>query len=214
MKKSARCLWILLVAQALLLWQVFGVDHHSGMARVARTNADIRGGIKSILEMFKDDCGRYPTAAEGWKVLINPPADGSLTNWRGPYFDPPEVPKDAWGHQYVYRFPAIYSTNAYDLYSLGRDGISKSGGNDLDDIGNWDKPIYEAEDFNSNLMEMLPHLLWVIPILYCMRLLLGFFSPIVRVVMSENSSADTVWLSMALAAAIIWLLTVPQAAGR
>ena len=40
------------------------------------------------------------------------------------------------GHEYVYRCPGIHDTNGYDLYSLGPDGVGKTG----DDIGNWQTP--------------------------------------------------------------------------
>jgi general secretion pathway protein G len=221
MKKSARYLCLLLVVQAMILVFVSGwqLTRHSGStdAPIHRAYSDVNGGLKITLQMLREDCGRFPTATEGLKVLIAPPADGSLTNWRGPYIDLPKVPRDSWGHEYVYHFPAIHSTNAYDLYSLGPDGISKSGGNDPDDICNWEKPpsaplaqVYHE----NNLMELFPYLLWLIPILYGARVVAGIFSPTFRAVMSENASADTVWLVMALTSAIVWLMTFPQLAGR
>jgi hypothetical protein len=56
--------------------------------------------------------------------------------WHGPYLD--KIPQDPWGNNYVYCCPGVHSTNGYELYSCGFDGISKSGGDDLDDINNWD----------------------------------------------------------------------------
>lgn len=109
--------------------------HRSEEARRKCAYADVNGGLRSVLEMFRDDCGRYPTATEGFKVLVEAPADGSLTNWRGPYLDSPS-PEDPWGHEYVYRFPAVHSTNGYDVYSKGPDGV----GDTADDIGNWQTP--------------------------------------------------------------------------
>jgi general secretion pathway protein G len=43
-----------------------------------------------------------------------------------------EVPKDPWGRTYEYRQPAERSGKAYDVFSLGKDGVESP-----DDIGNW-----------------------------------------------------------------------------
>lgn len=87
--------------------------------------------------MFSVDCGRYPTTAEGLNALITCPTDISPKLWKGPYLDSSKLLRDPWGHDFVYRCPGIHNTNAYDLYSKGPDGISKSDGDDPDDIGNW-----------------------------------------------------------------------------
>lgn len=85
--------------------------------------------------MFSNDCGRLPTTAEGFQALLTCPTNVSRNLWKGPYFDPPQIPLDPWDHEYVYRCPGIHNTNGYDLYSAGPDGIK----GDLDDIGNWQK---------------------------------------------------------------------------
>ena len=43
-----------------------------------------------------------------------------------------EVPKDPWNHELRYVYPAKRSTQDYDVYSLGKDGVESA-----DDIGNW-----------------------------------------------------------------------------
>jgi general secretion pathway protein G len=87
------------------------------------------------LGMFREDCGRYPTTTEGLAALITRPTGIPEGRWHGPYFD--HIPKDPWGHDYVYRCPGIHNTNRFDLYSCGPDGVTKSGGVDEDDIANW-----------------------------------------------------------------------------
>ena len=126
---------LLLAVIALLLLATCDYGFHGSHrdAQKAYTYAYVNGGAKTALDLFKKDCGRYPTEAEGLSILERPPADGSLTNWRGPYLDPSKTSNDAWGHEYIYRFPSTHSTNDYDLYSLGPDGVS----NTVDDIGNW-----------------------------------------------------------------------------
>jgi type II secretion system (T2SS) protein G len=45
--------------------------------------------------------------------------------------------KDPWGRDLVCLIPGTHNTAGADVYSLGRDGRSSSGGNDPDDINNW-----------------------------------------------------------------------------
>ena len=113
-------------------WPVLAAEE----APLTVVQADMQGGIKSALEQYKIDCGHYPLTSEGgWAVVI-----GHTTNapvgWRGPYLE--GIPKDPWGHAYVYACPGLHNTNGYDLYSCGADGRSRSHGNDPDDINNWD----------------------------------------------------------------------------
>jgi len=144
MKKSWSFFGLLFGAPVLALVVVLGwwvgrtrlpEDANDGTRRV---RADLRGGFKTILDIFKVDCGRYPTTEEGLNALINRPATIPVEKWHGPYFDPPTVPKDPWGCDFVYRCPGIHNTDGYDLYSCGPDGVSKTGGGDPDDITNWD----------------------------------------------------------------------------
>jgi general secretion pathway protein G len=88
--------------------------------------------------MFDVDCGRYPTTSEGLAALINRPPDISSGKWQK-YLDVGRIPADPWGHPYVYRCPGLHNTNTFDLYSCGPDGKSLSGGDDPDDINNWNR---------------------------------------------------------------------------
>lgn len=105
-------------------------------------HVDFFAGHKTALGMFKVDCGRYPTTEEGLNALIVRPARIPVADWRGPYFDPPQLPKDPWDHDYIYRCPGIRNLNGFDLFSCGPDGVSKTGGDDADDINNWDPASY------------------------------------------------------------------------
>ena len=138
-------------------------------------------------------------------------ADGSLTNWHGPYLDQPFAPEDPWGHPYVYRFPGLHSTNGYDLYSIGPDGISKTGGNDLDDISNWDKPASGTNN-GERLFRDVDELLLVIPVLFGFRVVAGITSGEFRAVVLENRAADRLWFVMSILALLIVLL-LPRISG-
>ena len=223
MKKSAIYLWTVVIAQTLLLLGVLGLRvHYSKFPHlpVTRTRAEIHGGIKTALEIFKDDCGRYPTTAEGWKILIEPPTYDSLKNWRGPYLDLSAPPKDPWGCDYVYRFPGVYNTNGYDLYSCGADGISKSSGNDLDDINSWDETsphggLVLDSYYGEKRFGEVATILLLIPLLFGARLVAEEKSPQVREVVVENRVADAIWILILIVALIIWFSAVaPRIAER
>lgn len=87
--------------------------------------------FETVLDLFRLDVGRYPTASEGLQVLrVN---SGNIQNWDGPYLVK-QVPLDPWGAPYVYRYPGEYGD--FDILSLGADG--QSGGEDQNqDIVSW-----------------------------------------------------------------------------
>jgi len=88
--------------------------------------------IGAALDEFRLDNGRYPTTERGLSALREKPED--LENWAGPYL-PKAIPKDPWGHEYVYTAPGEHYD--YDLVSYGRDG--EPGGEDEDaDIVSWE----------------------------------------------------------------------------
>ena len=93
-----------------------------------RNRFDISAGIKTALDGFKVDNGFYPTNLQD---LVQQPSN--VRNWHGPYFDPPKVPTDQWGHKYIYEYPGKHNPNGYDLSSAGPDGKPGTG----DDIVNW-----------------------------------------------------------------------------
>jgi general secretion pathway protein G len=97
-------------------------------AKKKKAYADINGGIKTILGMYEVDNSGYPRSLND---LVQQPPDAK--NWKGPYFDPPQVPNDPWEHPYVYVFPGRKNPSSYDLYSVGPDGQDGTA----DDIGNW-----------------------------------------------------------------------------
>jgi hypothetical protein len=97
--------------------------------------------IDGALETLNLEQGRYPTQAEGLQALVDRPKE----NWTG-YLK--SLPKDPWGNDYIYRYPGRYKTNSFDLYSLGEDGRSTTGGNDADDINNWDETYKWSKHYN------------------------------------------------------------------
>ncbi len=89
--------------------------------------------LKSALDLFFLDTGRYPTTNEGLAVLIVRPSNTS--NWNGPYVKSSAVPHDPWNRDYVYQSPGR-DGRSYEIVSLGADG--RDGGSDgAADITSW-----------------------------------------------------------------------------
>jgi type II secretion system protein G len=214
MQKAGRYYRWLVIGQVLLLFAVLGLGAFAPgdqRSRTRKVDLDINGGFKTVLDMFEVDCGRFPTTKEGLRPLVSSPTN--VEHWHGPYFDPPAVPEDPWGHEYVYRFPGVHNPNGYDLYSLGPDGVSKTGGNDRDDIGNWEKPVPSGTIRDMEKMfEMAYALLLFIPILFGVRVVAGIISSRVHKVAMENRWADWVWFAIAVITIII--VFMPKVAER
>jgi hypothetical protein len=148
----------------------------------------------------------YPTTAEGLAALLNCPTNIASNRWRGPYLDRNQT--DPWGDDYVYRCPGIHKTNGYDLYSCGADGISKSGGSDLDDINNWDIASPHGGDYgslsfrdlvrsklnNSPAIVLFILISQIVPLLGMARLVAAIFSQRVRDSVARHPIAHVIWL--------------------
>jgi type II secretion system protein G len=105
------------------------VEHEAGglVASKAAARDDI-AAFSQAIEAFHIDNNRYPTSDEGLDALIHRPT--GLKSWRGPYIAGSRVPKDPWGHPYLYRFPAANFRGGFDLISMGLDGV-EGGGDDI-----------------------------------------------------------------------------------
>lgn len=90
--------------------------------------------ISSVLDIYKLDVGSYPTTDQGLQALLVRP-DG-VTNWSGPYLKGEAIPKDPWGHPFLYRMPSDRPGHDYDLYSLGPSGKPGGSGSDAEIVNN------------------------------------------------------------------------------
>ncbi len=100
-------------------------------ARITRARADIQA-IEAALDIFRLDNFRYPTRAEGLRLLVERPDDRDLRWPPGGYMR--RLPVDPWNRPYLYRNPG--RNGEVDIYTLGRDGREGGEGQDQD-IGNW-----------------------------------------------------------------------------
>ena len=86
----------------------------------------------TALDSFFIDVGRYPTTPEGLNALRVKPEGAA--KWGGPYLKK-EVPRDPWGHAYVYRAPG--RSGGYEILSLGADG-REGGEGENTDVTSWE----------------------------------------------------------------------------
>lgn len=101
-------------------------------ARITATRDQIRS-FMTALGSYKLDTGIFPTTEQGLQSLRVKPSE-DVNGWNGPYM-PQEVPKDPWGHDYVYKYPGDHGDEP-DIISLGADG--QPGGEGLNaDIVSW-----------------------------------------------------------------------------
>jgi general secretion pathway protein G len=80
--------------------------------------------LASALDLFYLDAGRYPTTEEGLAALVQRPA--GVSSWSGPYLKSVGLPKDPWGHPYLYRSPG--QSGPYDVSSMGPEGREGGSG--------------------------------------------------------------------------------------
>jgi general secretion pathway protein G len=98
-------------------------------ARVTTTKANL-SLLRGAVLQFKFDTGVYPSEEMGLLELIEPPTD--VTGWaEGGYLDTTDIPKDAWGNDFVYQL-APESGKAFVIISYGADGEEGGEGYDTD----------------------------------------------------------------------------------
>ena len=94
--------------------------------------------LEATLKLFKLDNGFYPDTEQGLQALVEKPAMGRIPlRWREEgYLDKGQVPRDPWGHDFVYLSPGVHNKD-FDLLSLGADGEEGGTGSDAD-VTNWE----------------------------------------------------------------------------
>ncbi len=105
-------------------------------AKVTRAKMDIEA-LSTAVNRFKLDVGHYPTAEQGLAALVTAPSNAEdAARWsKGGYLEKKKVPKDPWGHEYVYASPGVHGD--FDITSYGADG--QAGGEDFNaDINSWE----------------------------------------------------------------------------
>ncbi|MEM7396081.1 MAG: type II secretion system protein GspG [Verrucomicrobiota bacterium] len=91
--------------------------------------------ISTSVDLFAETYGRLPTQNEGFTILHTaPPVWTNAKPWVPHLRSGP--PTDPWKNLYVYvNDPKL--KQGYGIYSMGRDGITRSEGHDRDDASTW-----------------------------------------------------------------------------
>ena len=101
------------------------------VSRITAARTQIQN-FMTALGTYKLDTGTFPTTEQGLQALRVKPAD--MNQWNGPYM-PQEIPKDPWGHDYVYKYPGEHGDEP-EIVCMGADG--QLGGDGLNaDIVSW-----------------------------------------------------------------------------
>lgn len=104
-----------------------------GKSEVKATRAQL-AAFEKALATYRIDTGHYPSTEQGLNALVERPADEP--RWGGPYLSK-AVPKDPWGHSYIYSLPDEDGKHDFRLLSLGKDG-QRGGSGDNADLSLWD----------------------------------------------------------------------------
>ena len=82
--------------------------------------------FETALDTYRLDVGKYPSSDQGLQALRTKPSGEE--KWDGPYL-PKSVPKDPWGHPYIYR---RLDNGEVEIISMGADGSEGGEGEDKD----------------------------------------------------------------------------------
>ena len=127
-----------------ILGMLFGMAIFAGnkarlQSKVSKTKADI-AALEIAISMYEVDMGSYP--ASGNSNLVTHLIVDQAGDWHGPYieFDEEDISggafQDPWNNDYVYTNHGTHNPS-YDIYSMGPDESTSTGGDDPDDINNW-----------------------------------------------------------------------------
>lgn len=121
---------VLTIISILAAGSIYLLKGNVDVAKETRVESDIQN-ISTQMQLYEARNMRVPTTEQGLKALVEKPTSEPIPERWTQLLE--EVPKDPWGQEYKYRYPAQKSKKPYDVYSIGKDGQE---GTD-DDIGNW-----------------------------------------------------------------------------
>ena len=137
----------------------------SASSRDSQAYTEVRD-ILIACQAFHSQYGIYPPESV-WLDELTGSENATINTERLPFLHD-SVAEDPWGHPYVYRYPGKFNT--IDVHSVGHDGVSLTGGGDVDDISSWSV----SKPWISHYHSSLPRRLWLL-ITIAFSLLLVFF---------------------------------------
>ena len=121
---------VLTIISILAAGSIYMLKGNVDVAKETRVDGDLPN-IKTQLQLYEARNMRAPTTEQGLKALVERPTTEPLPEKWNALLE--AVPKDPWGMEYKYRFPAQKSKKPYDVWSSGKDLTDGTE----DDIGNW-----------------------------------------------------------------------------
>lgn len=121
---------VLTIISILAAGSIYMLKGNVDVAKETRVDSDLQN-ISTQLQLYEARNMRLPTTEQGLKALVEKPTIEPIPEKFTSLLE--EVPKDPWGMEYKYRYPAQKSKKPFDIYTAGKDGVE---GNE-DDIGNW-----------------------------------------------------------------------------
>jgi general secretion pathway protein G len=121
---------VLTIISILAAGSIYMLKGNVDVAKETRVDGDLQN-IMTQLQLYEARNMRAPTTEQGIKALVEKPTTEPLPEKWTALLE--AVPKDPWGMEYKYRFPAQKSKKPYDVWSSGKDLTDGTE----DDIGNW-----------------------------------------------------------------------------
>ncbi|MDP0490467.1 MAG: type II secretion system major pseudopilin GspG [Verrucomicrobiota bacterium JB023] len=105
---------------ALILGAAAVVVGRSGEGAAISTTEAMVQGIETKLMEYRRLGGNYPSDSQGLNALVNKPSTAPIPRrWTKAYDN---VPKDAWGNEFQYKYPGSQDKNRPEVISAGTDG--------------------------------------------------------------------------------------------
>ena len=123
-KKRIAIAILVVVIMSFVVAAVIGLNCRGGRIPPKQWVTDDLSNLGTQMDVFKEQYGRYPTTEEGLDVLIHKPSDRAIAEkWVQQLLF---IDSDAWGRPYRYRSPGRRNPQAFDVYSLGPDGVESA----------------------------------------------------------------------------------------
>lgn len=122
---------VLTIISVLVGTAIYLLRGTDDVAKEMRVESDVKM-ITTQLKLYEARNFQPPTTEQGLMALVSRPDKEPIPERWTQLLE--EVPKDSWNRPYQYKYPAVRSSQKYDIFSFGSDGIESD-----DDIGNWKK---------------------------------------------------------------------------
>jgi general secretion pathway protein G len=124
---------VVMIMGLLMGMLAYGINGQVQSARIQAAKGQIVR-IEQALEFYQLDNARFPNMDQGLQALVTrPTAPPEPRAYNPAGYIKAEALKDPWGEPYGYRIPGDHNPHAFDVWSLGPDGLE---GND--DVTNWE----------------------------------------------------------------------------